>query len=73
MKKKYKQIELNKVLDLVEQGYSYSEVADDFRLNKSIVAREMRKRKNKNADNAHGNYMQSLMEENYKTFVEQKK
>lgn len=73
MKKKYKQIELNKALDLVEQGYSYSEVADDFGLNKSIVAREMRKRKNKKADNAHGNYMQSLMEENYTTFVEQKK
>lgn len=73
MKKKYKQIDLNKALDLVEQGYSYSEVADDFGLNKSIVAREMRKRKNKKADNANDNYMQSLIEENYKTFVEQEK
>lgn len=45
-KKKYKKEELNVSLDLVESGWSYSEVSKDTKLNKSIVAREMRKRLN---------------------------
>lgn len=45
-KKKYKKEELNLSLDLVESGWSYSEVSKDTKLNKSIIAREMRKRLN---------------------------
>ncbi|SHI56164.1 ribosome biogenesis GTPase [Clostridium amylolyticum] len=45
-KKKYKKEELNVSLDLVESGWSYSEVSKDTKLNKSIIAREMRKRLN---------------------------
>jgi len=50
-KKKYKKEELNLSLDLVESGWSYSEVSKDTNLNKSIVAREMRKRGNLKARN----------------------
>ncbi|MHC1747123.1 MAG: hypothetical protein AB9856_01880 [Cellulosilyticaceae bacterium] len=53
--KHYKQESLKKALDLVEEGYSYSQVLDlleDNCLNKSILAREMRKRKNNKAGKA---------------------
>lgn len=50
-KKKYKKEELNLALDLVESGWSHSEVSKDTNLNKSIVAREMRKRGNLKAKN----------------------
>jgi len=49
MIKKYTQKELKRALDMVEEGYSFSEAAKENNLNKSIVAREMRKRKNDKA------------------------
>jgi len=45
-KSKYTPIELKKALDLIEEGYSMSEASTETNLNKSILAREMRKRKN---------------------------
>jgi hypothetical protein len=48
-KSKYTQIELKKALDLIEEGYSFSEVSTETNINKSILAREMRKRKNEKA------------------------
>lgn len=45
-KLKYTYDELKKALDLIEEGYSFSEAATETNLNKSIIAREMRKRKN---------------------------
>lgn len=47
MGKKYSKEELNRALDLVEQGNSFQDVVNKIpHLNKSIIAREMRKRKN---------------------------
>ncbi len=43
--KKYKKSELDAALQAVEEGASHKEVANGS-LNKSIIAREMRKRKN---------------------------
>ncbi len=43
--KKYKKSELDAALQAVEHGASHHEVANG-NLNKSIIAREMRKRKN---------------------------
>jgi hypothetical protein len=48
-KSRYTDKELQKALDLIEKGYTMSEVIVDSNLNKSIVAREIRKRKNKKA------------------------
>jgi hypothetical protein len=48
-KLRYTYKELEKALDLLEEGYSMSEAIVDTNLNKSIVAREMRKRKNQKA------------------------
>jgi len=48
-KKRYTQVELKRALDMVEDGYSFTEAAEINNLNKSIVAREMRKRKNEKA------------------------
>lgn len=48
-KRKYTQVELKRALDMVEEGYSFAEAAEINNLNKSIVAREMRKRKNEKA------------------------
>ncbi|MCT4542898.1 MAG: hypothetical protein N4A63_05110 [Vallitalea sp.] len=48
-KSKYTQIELKKALDLIEEGYSFSEASTETNINKSILAREMRKRKNEKA------------------------
>lgn len=60
MDRQYKKVELEKALDLVEQGYSFSEVLEIIPLNKSILAREMRKRKNLKAKNKIEEYQQSL-------------
>jgi len=38
--------ELNKALDLIEEGVSFSEVERETNINRSILAREIRKRKN---------------------------
>ena len=45
-KNKYNKNELDLALDLLENGYSHCKVTKDTNLNKSIVTREMRKRKN---------------------------
>ncbi len=73
MDRKYKREEVDKALDLVEQGYSFSEVLEMIPLNKSILAREMRKRKNLKARKHIDEYRKSLEEENYKTFTERNK
>lgn len=48
--KRYRKSELKRALDLIEEGYSFSEVAREMGMNKSIIAREMRKRKNEKAN-----------------------
>lgn len=73
MSKKYTQAELKNALDLIEQGYSFSEVSEETQLNKSILAREMRKRKNLKAKNHIEEYRKSLEKENDKTFDEYRK
>lgn len=52
-KRRYTQIELKRALDMVEEGYSFTEAAEINNLNKSIVAREMRKRKNEKVKQAY--------------------
>jgi hypothetical protein len=46
MKQRYNKEELEKALTMVENGYSYAAVCEGTSLNKSIIAREMRKRGN---------------------------
>lgn len=48
-KSRYTYEELEKALNLIEKGYSMSEAIVNTSLNKSIVAREIRKRKNQKA------------------------
>lgn len=68
-KKYYSQEELNRALDLLEQGYSYQEVLKEIQhLNKSILAREMRKRKNYKAISHIEEYRKSLEEDNCRIF-----
>ena len=45
--KRYTELELKKALDKIEEGSTFSEVSGETGLNKSILAREIRKRKNK--------------------------
>lgn len=59
-KTNYTPMELNKALDLIEQGYSFSEALVGTNLNKSILAREMRKRKNKKALQHINEYRESM-------------
>lgn len=66
MGKKYSKEELNRALDLVEQGNSFQEVVNEIpHLNKSIIAREVRKRKNLKANSHIEEYIKSLEDENY--------
>lgn len=44
--KRYTELESKKALDTIEEGSTFSEVSRETGLNKSILAREMRKRKN---------------------------
>jgi hypothetical protein len=46
---RYTKEQLNVALDLIEEGASFSEVERETQINKSILAREMRKRKNSKA------------------------
>lgn len=62
MNRKYEKEDLEKALDLVEEGYSFSEVSESIPLNKSILAREMRKRKNLKAKKRIEQYRQSLID-----------
>ncbi len=61
MKTKYSKAELEKALTMVEEGYSYSDVCEGTSLNKSIIAREMRKRGNDKAQ-------RNIDESNKKTY-----
>lgn len=63
MDKKYKKEDLERALDLVEQGYSFSEALKVIPLNKSILAREMRKRKNLKAEKNIAQYHERSTEE----------
>lgn len=61
MKNRYTNEELKRALDMVEEGYSFQEAVYEVpNLNKSIIAREMRKRKNKKADAQIEEYLKSL-------------
>lgn len=66
--KKYTEAELNRALDLIEDGYSHSEVLKEIKLNKSILVREIRKRKNLKGDKDIEEYRKKLEKENYKTY-----
>lgn len=57
---RYTHEELKKALDLVEEGYSFSEASTETNLNKSIIAREMRKRKNEKARKQVKEYRENL-------------
>lgn len=69
-KKKYTKSELSRALDLIEEGYSHSEVSKDMQINKSILAREMRKRKNEKGGRHIEEYRKYLVEEDTRTFNE---
>ncbi|WP_346898611.1 hypothetical protein [Clostridium sp. UBA7503] len=60
MNRKYTDIELKRALDMVEEGCSFSEAARANNLNKSIVAREMRKRKNEKGEQHIDEYRRKL-------------
>lgn len=66
MKKKYSKEELEKALSMVEEGYSYADVCEGTALNKSIIAREMRKRGNekgrKNIDESNKKVFEEFLE-----------
>jgi len=66
MGNKYSKEELNRALDLVEQGNSFQKIVNEIpHLNKSIIAREVRKRKNLKAKSHIEEYIKSLEDENY--------
>lgn len=48
--RRYTELELKKALDTIEEGSTFSEVSRETGINKSILAREMRKRKNEKAN-----------------------
>lgn len=62
-KKRYSELQLSKALDMIEEGYSHSQVIEDTVLNKSIIAREMRKRKNLKSRQIAKKYNEFLQEE----------
>ena len=53
---------------MIEDGYSHSETLTDITLNKSILAREMRKRKNAKGRLAGEEYNKLFLEETIKLF-----
>lgn len=59
-KQRYTSEELKKALELIEGGASFSEVSTKTNLNKSILAREMRKRKNEKARQHIKEYRENL-------------
>lgn len=59
-KKRYSNIQLKMALDLIEAGSSFSEVEDITQVSKSILAREIRKRKNLKAEAKHEEYVRML-------------
>jgi hypothetical protein len=61
--KPYTEAQLRKALDMIEEGYSHSEALTDMPLNKSILAREIRKRKNSKGTQAAEEYNKFFSEE----------
>jgi type IV pilus biogenesis protein CpaD/CtpE len=70
MIKRYTDAELKKALDMVEEGCSFSEAAMANNLNKGIVAREMRKRKNERAGQHIDDYRRKLQDDINNTKIE---
>jgi len=70
MIRKYTDAELKRALDMVEEGYSFSEAAMANNLNKSIVAREMRKRKNEKAGQHIDDYRRKFQNDINNTKIE---
>ncbi len=70
--KRYTHAELERALDLVEQGYSHAEVCEGTNLNKSIIAREMRKRCNEKCQKAIDAENERINKENIETFLQYK-
>ena len=68
--KRYTQAELERALDLVEQGYSHAEVCEGTNLNKSVIARENRKRCNDKAQKAIDRERERIHKENMEAYVE---
>lgn len=69
-KEKYSEQDLKNALDLVEKGYTHTEVLEVAPLNKSIVAREMRKRKNDKADQARKEYSKKYTDDTIRIYEE---
>lgn len=70
MIRKYTNAELKRALDMVEEGYSFSEAVMANNLNKSIVAREMRKRKNEKAGQHIDDYRRKFQNDINNTKIE---
>jgi len=66
--KRYSEAQLRKALDMIEEGHSHSDVLTDMPLNKSILAREMRKRKNLKGTQAAEEYNKFFSEETITLF-----
>jgi hypothetical protein len=69
-KRKYTQVELKRALDMIEEGYSFIEAAEINNLNKSIVAREIRKRKNEKAKQHIDDYRRKFQDDINNTKME---
>ncbi|MBL4938594.1 hypothetical protein JK636_23090 [Clostridium sp. YIM B02515] len=66
--KRYSKAELQQALNLIENGSSFSEVAKETGINKSILARENRKRKNEKADRNMNRDSERILKENLVLF-----
>ncbi|ERI93299.1 hypothetical protein HMPREF1982_01723 [Clostridiales bacterium oral taxon 876 str. F0540] len=66
--KRYRKAELQQALDLIEEGSSFSEVYKETGINKSILAREIRRRKNEKADRNMKCDSERILEENLVIF-----
>jgi hypothetical protein len=66
--KPYTEAQLREALDMIEEGYSHSETLAKMPLNKSILAREMRKRKNSKGTQAAEEYNKFFLEETIMLF-----
>jgi hypothetical protein len=66
--KRYTEEELKSSLDMIEDGASHAETLPNTTLNKSILAREIRKRKNSKGRKAAEAYDKFFAEETIKLF-----
>lgn len=69
-RQRYTKAELERALDLVEQGYSHAEVCEGTNLNKSIIAREIRKRGNDKGRKAIDEENERIHHENLEAYFE---